>query len=119
MTPRYKKHIFICINERNQNNPRGDCSRCGGKEIRTKFVQLINQYGLKGKIRANKTGCLDVCELGAVVVIYPNNICYARVTIEDIEEIFFVSILNDDIVNRLVANDKTWEELDSIRKSIK
>ena len=119
MTPRYKKHILICINERNQNNPRGDCSRCGGKEIRTKFVQLINQYGLKGKVRANKTGCLDVCELGAVVVIYPNNIWYTRVTIEDIEEIFLVSILNDDIVNRLVANDKTWEELDSIRKSIK
>ncbi|SVA77372.1 uncharacterized protein METZ01_LOCUS130226, partial [marine metagenome] len=49
-----------------------------------KFVQLINQHGLKGKIRANKSGCLDACEMGAVIVIYPNNIWYTRVSVDDV-----------------------------------
>ena len=47
MKPKYKKHIFICTNDRGPDHPRGDCANCGGKEIRMRFVQLINQYGLK------------------------------------------------------------------------
>ncbi len=90
--------------------------RCGAMEIRMKFVQLINQHGLKGMVRANKTGCLDVCELGAAVVIYPDNIWYTQIKIEDVEEIFFTSVLGNKIVDRLYANDATWEKLRKLRK---
>ena len=55
MKGKYNKHIFICINERGENSQRMDCASCGGKEIRLEFVKLINQYGLKGKVRANKS----------------------------------------------------------------
>ena len=82
-----------------------------------KFVQLINQYGLKGKIRANKSGCLDVCELGAAVVIYPDNIWYTRVSVNDVDEIFKTSILKNGVVKRLVATKDTWNELQIIRES--
>ena len=82
-----------------------------------KFVQLINQHGLKGKIRANKSGCLDACEMGAVIVIYPNNIWYTRVSVDDVEEIFETSIIKDSIVERLVSTDETWSELKNIRHS--
>ena len=119
MIPKYNKHIFICTNERSKDSPRGDCLRCGGMDIRTKFVQLINQHGLKGKVRANKSGCLDVCELGAAVVIYPDNIWYTQVKIEDVDEIFHKSILEDSVVHRLSADDRTWQKLKKIRESIK
>ena len=115
MMPKYQKHIFICINERDQNSPKGDCARCGGPEIRMQFVKLINQHGLKGKIRANKSGCLDVCELGAAVVIYPDNIWYTQVQLEDVDEIFEASILNNNIVDRLVATGDTWKKLKRMR----
>jgi len=105
MTKKYQKHLFICINERSKDSPRGDCLRCGGMEIRNKFVQLINQNGLKGKVRANKSGCLDVCEKGPAVVIYPDNIWYTKVKIQDVDEIFETSILNDGIVKRLSIDD--------------
>ena len=117
MTPKYDKHIFICVNERDENNPKGDCTRCGGKDIRMKFVQLINKHGLKGIVRANKSGCLDACELGASVVIYPDNIWYTRVSPDDVDEIFETSILNNGVVERLVATEDTWKELQAIRKS--
>tara|TARA_Y100001970_G_C14208275_1_gene845366 strand:+ start:1118 stop:1477 length:360 start_codon:yes stop_codon:yes gene_type:complete len=115
MIPKYNKHIFICTNERSKDSPRGDCLRCGGMDIRTKFVQLINQHGLKGKVRANKSGCLDVCELGAAVVIYPDNIWYTRVEVQDVDEIFETSIINNRVVDRLCANEETWKELQNIR----
>ena len=116
MTPKYNKHIFVCINERDENNPKGDCSRCGGKDIRMKFVQLINKHGLKGKVRANKSGCLDACEMGACVVIYPGSQWYVKVTPKDVEEIFETSVLNNGTVDRLAATDETWEELNEIRE---
>jgi len=114
--PKYNKHIFICVNERDEMNPKGDCSRCGGMDIRMKFVQLINQNGLKGKVRANKSGCLDACEMGAALVIYPNNIWYTHVSLDDVEEIFKTSVINDKIVDRLVSTEATWRKLQKIRK---
>ena len=82
-----------------------------------KFVQLINKHGLKGIVRANKSGCLDACELGASVVIYPDNIWYTRVSPDDVDDIFETSILNNGVVERLVATKDTWKELQAIRKS--
>lgn len=119
MQPKYPKHIFVCTNKRLADSPKGDCTRCGSNDIRLKFVQLINQHGLKGVIRANKSGCLDACEMGAAVVIYPDNIWYTRVTQDDVEEIFATSILNDGIVDRLAATKQTWVELQAIRNSKK
>ena len=86
-----------------------------GKEIRMKFVELISDHGLKGKVRANKTGCLDSCEVGAAIVIYPAGTWYTQVGIDDVEEIFETSILKDNIVDRLVASEKTWESMQEIR----
>ena len=97
MKPKYKKHIFICTNERPLDNPKGDCIRCGGMDIRMKFVKLINQHGLKGKVRANKSGCLDACELGAVVVIYPDNIWYTRDGTTNYYILFIIYFLNSPI----------------------
>ena len=117
MKNKYSKHIFICTNTRDENSSRGDCSSCGGMEIRMRFVKLISQYGLKGKIRANKSGCLDVCEIGPAIVIYPDNIWYTQVKIDDVDLIFEKSVLNNQVVDHLSADKKTWEKLKRIRES--
>ena len=118
MKGKYYKHIFICINERGENSQRMDCASCGGKEIRLEFVKLINQYGLKGKVRANKSGCLDVCELGGAVVIYPENIWYVKVKVKDVKEIFERSILKNEVIKRLVADKNLWSESEKRRKRL-
>jgi len=113
---KYSKHIFICTNEREECSIKGDCARLGSKEIRMKFVQLINEHGLKGKVRANKSGCLDACEMGTALVIYPKGIWYTKVTKSDVNEIFNKSILQDEVVERLKANNDTWGQMMEIRK---
>ncbi len=116
MDGKYTKHIFICVNERREDSSKGSCARCGGMNIRMAFVKLINEYGLKGKVRANKSGCLDACEMGAALVIYPDNIWYTHVKKSDVKEIFETSILGNRIVDRLVAKKETWAELEILRK---
>ena len=114
---KYDKHIFICVNERRDNSHRGSCAKCGGLDIRMRFVQLINEYGLKGVVRANKSGCLDVCELGPVVVIYPDAVWYTNVKLDDVDEIFQSNIINNVAVNRLAADKNTWSKLQLLKET--
>ncbi|MFQ6611523.1 MAG: ferredoxin [Fidelibacterota bacterium] len=116
MSQRYSKHIFVCVNERVVDHPKGSCARCQGSDVRLKFVELINASGLKGQVRANKSGCLDACEMGVSVVVYPDATWYTRVRVEDVEDIFNTSVLNDGIVERLAATAETWQELNHLRE---
>jgi (2Fe-2S) ferredoxin len=54
--------------------------------------------------------------MGAAVVIYPNNIWYTRVSVDDVEEIFETSVINDSVVERLVSTEETWRKLQEIRQ---
>ena len=81
-----------------------------------KFVKLINEHGLKGIVRANKSGCLDACELGPAVVIYPDDIWYTNVQLDDVDEIFQSNIMNHKPVKRLVANQNTWIKLQLLKE---
>ena len=98
---RYKKHIFICENKRPPEDPRGCCADKGGIELRAKFKQRIKKLGLKAEVRANASGCLDACEFGASVVVYPEQIWYGGVTLDDVEEIIQSHIINNKPVERL------------------
>ena len=79
---------------------------------------LIHIADIFGKVRANKSGCLDVCELGAAVVIYPENIWYVKVKVKDVKEIFEKSILKDEVIERLIADKNSWRELEKARKRL-
>ena len=116
LSTKYNKHILVCTKEREEGSQRGSCSVSGGLDIRNQLVRLINSNGLKGKVRATKSGCMDCCEVGPVVVIYPQNIWYVGVSQDDIDEIFNRSILKDQIIKRLIANENTWKELSLLRK---
>ena len=107
---KFEKHIFICTNERGEDSSRKSCGACGGLEIRKEFVKMINEAGLKGKVRANKTGCLDVCEQGPAVVVYPNGYWYLGVEKKDLKPIFNESVIGDKPVLKLI---ETFNQLES------
>lgn len=111
----YEKHLFVCTNQRVEGHPRGCCADRGGFDIRAAFARGLAARGLKGIVRANKSGCLDVCELGATMVIYPRGIWYLGVTADDVPEIIETSIVGDGIVDRLVATDADWDRLKQLR----
>lgn len=98
---RFEKHIFICENKRPPDDPKGCCSDKGGSELKAKFKQRLLELGLKPLVRANTSGCLDACEFGASVVVYPDQVWYGGVTIDDVEEIIQSHIVNNKPVERL------------------
>jgi len=105
---RFDKHIFVCENVRPEGHPRGCCSEKGSLEVRQKFKSQLKELGLNAKVRANSSGCLDACEFGVTVVIYPEQTWYGGVTLEDVEEIIQEHILNDKPVERLKIKDKKF-----------
>ncbi|MCX6150126.1 MAG: (2Fe-2S) ferredoxin domain-containing protein [Ignavibacteriales bacterium] len=105
---RFEKHIFICENKRPIDHPRGCCSDKGSHEIKEKFKSRLKELGLNATVRANTSGCLDACEFGPSVVIYPEQVWYGRVKLEDVEEIIQSHILKSKPVERLKIIDKRF-----------
>jgi (2Fe-2S) ferredoxin len=99
--PNFDHHIFICTNQRPPENPRGCCDATGLGQLQLQFKQELAARGLKGNIRANKAGCLDQCEHGPTVVIYPEAIWYGGVTTADVAEIVESHLINGIPVARL------------------
>jgi len=98
---RFQKHIFVCINERKNEDKRGCCSSKGALNLLSHLKGRVHKMGLKGLIRVNKAGCLDACSQGPTVVIYPDEVWYAPRTEEDVEEILIDHVLNNRRVERL------------------
>jgi (2Fe-2S) ferredoxin len=96
--PAFEHHIFVCGNDK--------CDRHGDGELRSCFKKEIKRRGLKGKVRANEAGCLDQCELGPTVVIYPQGIWYGRVTPDDVPRIMDETIEQGRVLADLVIPDE-------------
>lgn len=105
----YKKHIFFCINNREEGHPRGCCAKKGSLKLRNYMKLKVKELGLLD-IRVNTSGCLDRCEEGPCMVIYPEGIWYRAENKNDIDYITEKHILLDQHVEHLkIENNKTNE----------
>ena len=104
--PKFRKHIFICTNQREPGSARGCCAERAKGDLQKLFKTAIADRGLKGSVRANKSGCLDQCEHGPTVVVYPEAVWYGKVQPEDVAEIVESHIVNNTPVARLMLKDE-------------
>ena len=97
----YSHHVFFCCNQR-QNGDRC-CNDNGASEVRDYAKKKVKELGLsgEGKVRVNMAGCLDRCDEGPVLVVYPNETWYTYVDKEDIDEIVTEHLQNGRVVERL------------------
>jgi len=104
--PKFEKHIFVCGNQRPPGSSRGCCDPEGKAALQKLFKDKLKERGLKGKVRANQSGCLDQCEHGPTVVVYPEAVWYGHVTPSDVEEIIDSHIIGGKPVARLMLADE-------------
>ncbi len=99
----YKRHVFFCTNKR-EGERRSSCENCGASRMRAYAKLKIKKMGLAGPggVRINSAGCLDRCEEGPVVVIYPEGTWYTYVDKEDIDELIEEHIVGGRPVARLM-----------------
>jgi (2Fe-2S) ferredoxin len=105
---RYERHVFVCINERPAGHPRGCCAGRNGTGIRDALKEELARRRLATAVRANAAGCLDACEYGATLVIYPDGIWYGHVTVDDIPEIIDRTIIQGEVIQRLLMPDARY-----------
>lgn len=101
----FKRHIFVCINERSPDDPRGSCSKRGSEGLHAHFKQEAKRLNLKNIVRANKAGCLDHCSEGPSVVIYPEGVWYTVKSESDVTEIMERHVIKGEVVTRLLMPD--------------
>jgi (2Fe-2S) ferredoxin len=100
MAPPYERHVFVCTNRRPDGSPRGCCATKGGDELRLALKKELDAQEVKG-VRINGAGCLDACERGAAVVVYPEQVWYGPVTTQDVQDLVSTHLKQGQVVERL------------------
>ena len=97
----YERHIFFCCNQRDQGAQ--CCCNQDAQALRDYAKGKVKELKLSGpgKVRVNMAGCLDRCDEGPVIVVYPEAVWYTYVDREDIDEIISEHLQHGRIVERL------------------
>lgn len=103
--PYYAAHIFVCCNRRPDGHKRGSCAERGSEKLRDYMKARAKELGIQG-VRVNQAGCLDRCEFGPTMVIYPEGVWYRPQTTADIDEILTTHLQGGGRVARLMLTEK-------------
>ncbi len=82
----YDAHLFVCCNRRPDGHQRGSCAERGSEKLRDYMKVRAKEMGLP-RLRVNQSGCLDRCELGPCMVIYPEGVWYRIETPADVDAV--------------------------------
>jgi len=98
----YRYHVFFCTNLREDGS--ACCQRFDAQAMRDYAKQRTKELGIAGAggVRVNTAGCMDRCQEGPVVVVYPEGVWYTYVDQEDIDEIIEQHLRQGQVVERLL-----------------
>jgi (2Fe-2S) ferredoxin len=99
--PYYRLHVFCCMNQRPAGHPRGCCLEKGAEKLRNYMKARAKELGF-ADVRINQAGCLDRCELGPTMVIYPDGVWYRATSNAEIDEILECHVGRGERVARLM-----------------
>jgi (2Fe-2S) ferredoxin len=106
-----QRYLFVCINRRPEDNPKGCCAAKGSEEVYKALRAALAARGLaKRAARVCTSSCLDQCATGITILVEPDHFFYGRVTLADVPEIV-EAIATNQRVQRLVlsANELAME----------
>ncbi len=103
----YRQHLFFCTNQRPDGAERPSCGQCDSARMRAYVKTRIKELGLAGagQVRVNTAGCLDRCEEGPCLVVYPEGVWYTYIDEADLDEIIQTHLVDGRIVERLRLPD--------------
>ncbi len=107
--PKPQVQILVCVNDRDKKS-KPSCAPRGALEVYHRFKDRVKELGLRDRVMVVRTGCLKHCSQGIAVAVWPYNLWYRRVTVDDVDEILEVSVLGEGReVKRLRMRDLPWE----------
>jgi len=102
-----KRYLFVCINRRAEDNPKGSCALKDSEEVYRALKAEVAARGLaKLEARVCTSSCLDQCATGVTVLVEPDHFFYGRVTVSDVPEIVDGLVKGQAIKRLVVASDQ-------------
>ena len=102
--PQRQRYLFVCINNRAEDHPKGSCTARGSEEVRLALKEELAARGLaKVEARVCASSCLDQCSSGVCILVEPDHFFYGRVTVADVAEIV-EGLASGHRVDRLVLS---------------
>lgn len=89
------------MNQRAAGATRRSCGEAHGLELVDAFKKKLKELNLPIKLRAQRAGCLDICDYGPTIAVYPDGVFYVGVEVSDVDEIINEHIINNRPVERL------------------
>lgn len=103
--PAFTCHLFVCCNRREPGHPRGCCNADGSAALRAALKDEFKRQGLGPNVRCNEAGCLDQCEFGPTLVVYPQGVWYGGVTVDDVPRIVAETVIGGRVLEDLRIPD--------------
>lgn len=98
----YRSQVLVCGGT--------GCTSSGCNEIAEAMKSAIKEHGIENEIELVKTGCFGLCELGPIVIIYPEGAFYSQVKLEDAAEIVEEHLVKGRVINRLLYQETVTED---------
>ncbi|HEX9758085.1 MAG TPA: (2Fe-2S) ferredoxin domain-containing protein [Nitrospiria bacterium] len=106
--PKPKYHVIVCTNSRPSGHPRGSCGEKGGSDVMMQFYEEMQNLELFDQVLITGSTCTGPCQLGPIVIVYPDGTWYQKVTQADVKEIMEEHIGKGKPVDRLKVPDNLW-----------
>lgn len=107
--PKPERQVLVCVNARPPGHPKGSCSHAGADALFDRLRDLVRERGLHDRVMVNRTYCLKHCSRGPVLAVQPDNVWYAGVGDDDVDEICATHLEQGRPVERLLMPDIPWE----------
>ncbi len=101
--PHRERYLFVCINRRPDDHPKGSCAQKGSEEVVKKLKAALLERGIAQRVRACSSSCLDLCETGISIVQEPDHVAYGHVRVEDVDELASC-VAEGRVLDRLVVH---------------
>jgi len=82
--PNPQIQILVCLNERPADSPKPSCAPRGSLAVYHRFKDRVKELGIRDRVMVTRTGCLKHCSQGITVAVWPYNLWYRGVTVEDV-----------------------------------
>ncbi|KYH34325.1 NADP-reducing hydrogenase subunit HndC [Clostridium tepidiprofundi DSM 19306] len=98
----YRSQVLVCGGT--------GCTSSGSKDILEAFKEEISKHGIENEIEVIRTGCFGLCELGPVVIVYPEGAFYNHVKVEDVPELVSEHLVKGRVLKRLLYHETIEED---------
>jgi NADH-quinone oxidoreductase subunit F len=90
----YEKHLMIC--------GATGCISSGSQSVEQALIEELDKHGIRDKYRLVMGGCPGFCEVGPIIVVYPDEVFYCRLKPKHMAELVEKHLIGGEIVEKLL-----------------